>query len=76
MCDLLAIRVQLIGYIPIVVSDGKEGVEKANAERPDLILLDMMMPVMAGWEAARILRHPGNNRTPSSDDLKACLDAD
>jgi two-component system cell cycle response regulator DivK len=63
MCDLLAIRVQLIGYIPIVVSDGKEGVEKANAERPDLILLDMMMPVMAGWEAARILRASRERKT-------------
>jgi DNA-binding response OmpR family regulator len=36
MRDLLALRVQLTGYIPILASHGKEGVEKANAEKPDL----------------------------------------
>ena len=38
MRDLLALRVQLTGYIPILASHGKEGVEKANAEKPDLYL--------------------------------------
>jgi two-component system, cell cycle response regulator DivK len=84
MRDLLALRVQLTGYIPILASHGKEGIEKANAERPDLILMDMMMPVMDGWEAARILRAsretkdiPILARTAlfRSDDLKGCLDA-
>jgi CheY-like chemotaxis protein len=56
MRDLLALGVQLTGHIPIVASHGKEGVEKANAEKPDLILMDMMMPVMDGWQAARALR--------------------
>ena len=37
MRDLLALRVQLTGYLPILASDGKEGVEKANAEKPDFI---------------------------------------
>ena len=40
MRDLLALRVQLTGYIPILASQDKEGVEKANAYRPDLILID------------------------------------
>ena len=56
MRDLLALRVQLTGYLPILASDGKEGVEKANVEKPDLILMDMMMPVMDMWEAAKTLR--------------------
>jgi DNA-binding response OmpR family regulator len=38
MRDLLAIRVQMTGYLPVLASHGKEGVEKANAEKPDLIL--------------------------------------
>ena len=84
MRDLLALRVQLTGYLPILASDGKEGVEKANAEKPDLILMDMMMPVMDGWAAARTLR--GSRETKDipilattallrSEDLKSCLDA-
>jgi CheY-like chemotaxis protein len=84
MRDLLALRVQLTGYLPILASHGKEGVEKANAERPDLILMDMMMPVMDGWEAARRLRASRETKNIPilattalfrSDDLKACLDA-
>jgi CheY-like chemotaxis protein len=84
MRDLLALRVQLTGYTPVLASHGKEGVEKANAERPDLILMDMMMPVMDGWEAARILRASRETKDIPilattavfrSDDLKACLDA-
>ena len=84
MRELLALRVQLTGYIPILASHGKEGVEKASAERPDLILMDMMMPVMDGWEAARKLRTSCETKDIPilattavfrSDDLKACLDA-
>ena len=84
MRDLLRLRVQLTGYLPILASHGKEGVEKASAEKPDLILMDMMMPVMDGWEAARTLRASRDTKDIPilattavfrSDDLKACLDA-
>ena len=84
MRDLLALRVQLTGYIPILASDGKEAVEKANAEKPDLILMDMMMPIMDGWQATNALRASREMKnTPilattavfRSEDLKACLDA-
>jgi two-component system, cell cycle response regulator DivK len=84
MRDLLALRVQLTGYIPILASHGKEGVEKANAEKPDLILMDMMMPVMDGWEATRTLRASRETKEIPilattalfrSEDLKSCVDA-
>ena len=84
MRDLLAIRVQMTGYLPVLASHGKEGVEKANAEKPDLILMDMMMPVMDGWEAARALRVSRETKDIPilattalfrSEDLKSCLDA-
>ena len=71
MRDLLALRVQLTGYVSIIASHGKEGVEKANAEKPDLILMDMMTPVMDAGKrrehfeplAKRRHIHLGNNRS-------------
>lgn len=53
MCDLLALRVQITGYLPVLASDGKAGVEKANQDKPDLILMDMMMPGMVGRRRGR-----------------------
>lgn len=44
------------GYRVLEARDGAEAVETALRERPDLILLDMAMPVMTGWEAARRLK--------------------
>ena len=84
MRDLLALRVQLTGYVPVLASHGKEGIEKATAEKPDLILMDMMMPIMDGWEAARVLRASRQTKDIPilattalfrAEDLKACLDA-
>jgi DNA-binding response OmpR family regulator len=44
------------GHRPITASNGLEGLERARAERPDLILMDIEMPRMDGWEALRLLR--------------------
>ncbi len=53
--DLL---IQLLSdeYEVLVAVDGKEGVKKAEKERPDLILMDLGMPVMDGWEATRKIK--------------------
>ena len=50
--------VQLLSddYDILLAVDGAEGVEKAEQERPDLILMDLGMPVMDGWEATRIIK--------------------
>ena len=84
MRELLTLQIELMGFLPIPAKHGKEGVEKAVAEQPNLILLDIMMPGMDGWEAARTLRaNPETKDIPilaatalfRDSDLKSCLDA-
>ena len=43
-------------YVLVTASNGEEAVQKANTERPDLILLDVVMPRMGGFEACRLIR--------------------
>ena len=82
MRDLLGLIVDRMGYVPVVAREGEEGVEKAIAEKPNVILLDMMMPKMDGREVARRLRaNPETKEIPilaitalhRSQDLNACL---
>ena len=51
--DMLSRRLVRNGYEIILAADGRQGVDMAIAERPDLILMDMSLPVMDGWEATR-----------------------
>jgi CheY-like chemotaxis protein len=53
---MLSRRLKKRGFEVQMAFDGKHGVEMARAELPDLILLDMSLPVMDGWEAARHLK--------------------
>ncbi len=54
--DMLSRRLQRRGYDVVMALDGQQGVEMAGAEMPDLILMDMSLPVMDGWEATRRLK--------------------
>lgn len=56
MREMLVRIIDLMGFTAIASRNGKEGVAKALAEKPDLILMDIMMPEISGWEATRILR--------------------
>ena len=51
--DMLSRRLERKGYSITMAVDGGEGVERAIAEKPDLILMDMSLPVLDGWEATR-----------------------
>jgi two-component system cell cycle response regulator DivK len=51
--DMLSRRLVRNGYEVITAVDGEQGAEMALSERPDLILMDMSLPVIDGWEATR-----------------------
>ena len=54
--DSLSRRLQRRGFAVIIAEDGKAGVAMAQSEKPDLILMDMNMPELDGWEATRQLK--------------------
>ena len=51
--DMLSRRLVRNGYEVVIAIDGQQGVDMALSERPDLILMDMSLPVIDGWEATR-----------------------
>ena len=54
--DMLSRRLKKRGYDVVIAVDGAEGLEKARSEAPDLILMDMSLPVIDGWDATRQLK--------------------
>ena len=61
--DMLSRRLQKRGYDVVIAVDGQEGVTMAQAEAPVLILMDMSLPVLDGWEATRQLKSAPETRT-------------
>lgn len=61
--DMLSRRLTRRGYDVVIAVDGQEGVDKAHSESPALILMDMSLPKIDGWEATRQLK--GDDETKS-----------
>ena len=65
MVVLLQMRLEAADYEILVSNDGQEGLDKARAEKPDLILLDIMIPKMNGYQVCRELKiDNGTKRIP------------
>ncbi len=62
IAELLQLYLEKEGYAVTVAGDGGQGLAKFRAIRPDLVLLDLMMPVMDGWEVCRAIR--AESQTP------------
>jgi two-component system, cell cycle response regulator DivK len=54
--DMLSRRLIRRGFEVVFAVDGKQGVDAARREKPDIILMDMSLPIMDGWEATRCVR--------------------
>ena len=59
---MLSNRLSRKGYEIIVAKDGAEGLDRARTEGPDLILMDLSLPVLDGWEATRRLKASDETR--------------
>ncbi|CAN5713138.1 response regulator [soil metagenome] len=54
--DMLSRRLERKGFAVLLATDGQEGIDAARTRNPDIILMDMSLPVMDGWEATRLLK--------------------
>ena len=54
--DSLKRRLERRGFEVLVAEDGEKGIDAATAEKPDLVLMDMNMPILDGWEATRRIK--------------------
>ena len=62
--EVMQMELEVLGYEVIVAQDGQDAVEKASAEPPDLIVMDMLMPKMDGFQAAGWIR-----KNPKTKDI-------
>ena len=54
--DMLSRRLMRRGFEVVFAVNGQQGVDLAQSEQPDIILMDMSLPVMDGWEATRLVK--------------------
>jgi len=63
--DMLARRLRYKGYDVVIAVDGQAGVEMGQSQSPDIILMDMSLPILSGWDATRSLKAaPGTQAIP------------
>ena len=55
--DMLSRRLQRKGYAVVMAHDGEQGLELARSESPDLILMDISLPKMDGWQVTKFLKN-------------------
>jgi two-component system cell cycle response regulator DivK len=60
--DMLSRRLKRRGYLIVTAESGEQGLSLARAEAPDLILMDITLPEMDGWEASRLLKADESTR--------------
>ncbi|MCL6635023.1 MAG: response regulator transcription factor [Peptococcaceae bacterium] len=60
ICELLQLYLEREGYRVLLAHDGSEGLDAFRRENPDLVILDIMLPLISGWDVCRLIRrHSG-----------------
>jgi len=62
LVDVFSVRIEVNGFDVVTASDGQEALEKIKNEKPDLILLDLMLPKVNGYEVCRMTKFDDNTR--------------
>ena len=63
--DMLSRRLARRGYEVVIATDGQQGIDRATADNPDLILMDLSLPVVDGWSATQQIKgNPDTGRIP------------
>jgi adenylate cyclase len=57
LADMVKMRLEATGYEVITANDGQEGLDRAKAEKPDLIILDLMLPKIDGYKVCGLLKN-------------------
>lgn len=60
IAELLRLYLEKEGYTVVLAADGEQAIERFNAENPDIVLLDIMMPKLDGWQVCRDIRKKSN----------------
>ncbi len=60
ICELLRLYIEKEGFSVCIANDGEQAIRRFNEENPDLIILDVMMPVLDGWQVCREIRKKSN----------------
>ena len=56
IAELLRLYLEKEGYTVVLAADGEQAIERFSAENPDIVLLDIMMPKLDGWQVCRDIR--------------------
>lgn len=84
IAESLQARLSLEGFDIILAADGKEGVEKTRSEKPNLVIMDVMLPLVNGYEACKLIRQDKHTKDipvlfltalPRVDDAEAAFQA-
>ena len=60
ICELVRLYIEKEGFEAVIAGDGQEALAKFGSEKPDLILLDVMLPIKDGWQVCREIRAQSN----------------